>query len=75
MYLVPDMKTLIYPMSFRAEYLILFLFLIICFAQDGWTALTHAATNGHLGVVVLLLDREANKEAATNVRRCSIYCF
>ena len=39
----------------------------LCFSQNGWTALMNAASNGHLGVVALLLDRGANIEAARNV--------
>ena len=39
------------------------------FPQDCWTSLMYAATNGHLGVSALLLDRGTNIEAATNVIR------
>ena len=52
------------------NYAIYYLYLsryLICISQDGNTALICAATNGHLDVVNLLLDRGANREAANNV--------
>ncbi len=35
--------------------------------QDGYTALMHAAENGHVNVVQWLVEAGANLEAADNV--------
>jgi hypothetical protein len=35
--------------------------------QDGWTPVHIAAQNGHLEIVGLLLQKGANKDAASNV--------
>ncbi len=43
--------------------------------QDGYTALIHAASNGHAACVRLLLDAGADKEAKDNVRViCCVCC-
>ena len=40
---------------------------VVDFAQDGWTPLRLAASNGHEGVVRLLLDSKAAVDAADKV--------
>ena len=40
---------------------------MIDFTQDGWTPLRLAASNGHEGVVRLLLDSKAAVDTASNV--------
>ena len=47
----------------------LLIILVLCFSQDGRTALMNAAVYGHLDVVALLLEGGANIEAADNVIR------
>jgi hypothetical protein len=42
--------------------------------QDGWTPLHRAAWNGHEDVVVLLLDRGANVDAANRVSDFTTVC-
>ncbi len=43
------------------------IFAVITLLQDGWTPLHIAAQHGHVEVERLLLDKGANKEAASNV--------
>lgn len=40
---------------------------LYCFAMQGWTALHHAACNGHAEFVTLLLDKDANKTTASKM--------
>ena len=41
---------------------------VVCYAQDGWTALIVAAQNGHVSTVTLLLDKGALVDQANKVR-------
>jgi hypothetical protein len=44
-------------------------------AQNGWTALICAATNGHADCVRLLLDAGADKEAKDSVRASAVFVY
>ena len=42
---------------------------VVCDAQDGWTALMVAAQNGHTSTVGLLLEKGASVDQVEKVRR------
>ena len=59
----------------RVYFMFRYFRLLLCFRQDGWTALYSASYAGHLQTVEILLDRGADIEARSEKVNENINCL